>query len=233
MQKYTNKILLTVICLIVLGILSIPVITWLSGGAVFGVKTNNNTQTNTGALNYKGYTAIEISGAWQVQVVRGNYAIEMDNGQNAVSVELEGEVLKLGRTDFSNNPGTGKITVHLPVLTRISISGASSVTASNFAGHDLASLKLDLSGASKLVVGNSSYKEVHISMSGSSSVKFNDSKLQNVDLDTSGMSKLELNSFTNGKLSGNVAGVTEIKYSGTLIKNTVESSGVVNVYNIR
>jgi hypothetical protein len=233
MQKYTNKVLLTVIALIVLGILSVPLITWLSGGAIFGVRSNNNMQISQNYSKYKGYTAIEVSGAWDVQVTRGNYAIEMENGQNAVSVDVEGEVLKLGGADFSKNQGTGKITVHLPVLTGISTSGASKVSVANFNGHDLSSLRLNLSGASKLVVDNSSYKEVHITMSGASSIKFNNSKLQNVDLDTSGMSKLELNSFINGKLSGNVAGATEIKYSGTLIQNTIESAGVINILQIK
>ncbi len=233
MQKYTNKVLLTVIALIALGVLSVPLITWLSGGAVFGVRSKTNIQSSQNYSKYKGYTAIEVSGAWDVQVTKGDYALEIENGQNAVSINLDGEVLKLGSEDFSNNQGVGKIIVHLPVLTGIITSGASKISVSNFKGHDLSSLRLNLSGASKLVMDNSSYKEVHIGMSGASSVKFNNSKLQNVDLDTSGMSKLELNSFTNGKLSGNTAGVTNIQYSGNLIQNTIKSSGVINMLQIK
>lgn len=231
MKKYTNKTLVVMLIVIVLVVLSVPLLTWLFKGSLFTVRPDQNpTQISTKYLNYKGFNAIDVQGVWNVQIIPGDFAIELGNKQNAQYIDLSGQSLKLDNSLSPQNPETAEIIIHVPDITRLSMSGASKVSVTNFKQQSPMLLNLDLSGATKLIVDNSSYKKVHITMSGASNVSFKNSELELVGLDASGVSKLELNSFTNGKLSGSASGATNISYSGTLIENTIQSSGVVNIH---
>jgi hypothetical protein len=230
-KKYTNKTLFVLLIIIVLAVLSVPLLTWLSKGSLFNIRSDQSSQqVSAGYLNYKGFNAIDVQGVWQVQVIPGDFAIELGNKQDGQYIDLSNQTLKLDNSLSSQSQGEAKIIIHLPDLTRLSISGASKVSATNFKQQIPTLLNLDLSGATKLIVDNSSYKKIHITMSGASNISFKNSELEQVMLDASGVSKLELNTFTNGKLSGSVSGAANISYSGTLIQNTIESSGVVDIH---
>jgi len=231
MKKYTNKTLAALIIIIVLVALSVPLLTWLFKGSLFTVRSNQNpTQISTEYLNYKGFNAIDVQGVWNVQIIPGDFAIELGNKQNAQYIGLSGQSLKLDNTLSSQNQETAEIIIHLPDITRLSMSGASKVSMTNFKQQTPVLLNLELSGATKLIVDKSIYKKIHITMSGASNVSFKSSELEQVALDASGVSKLELNTFINGKLSGSASGATNISYSGTLTENTIQSSGAVNIH---
>lgn len=229
MKKYTNKTLVMLIIIIALAALSMPLLTWMSQDSTNIKSSPNSVGVGTQYLNYKDFNALDISGAWQAQILPGSFAISLSNEQDAEYLGLNGRVLKLDNTMSEQGRKSAKIVIHMPDLRELQISGASAVNVANFKQKHPMLLKVELSGATKLMFDSSRYKDIHISMSGASNISFNNSELEKVDIDTSGVSRLELNTFTQGRLSGNVSGATTIGYSGTLIENNIESSGVVNI----
>ena len=229
MKKYTNKILAALIILLTLIVICVPISIWIKASLIKPTPALNPQQLSRADLNYKDFTALNIRGAWQVQILPGAFKIELNDPQNTQYLSLNQQTLTLDNSKLAPNHPKASILIHLPTLNELNISGANKVTVSDFKPTDLAKLSLDLAGASELNINNSSYPNVNIDMSGSSTLKFNHSSLERVNLELSGVSTLELDQLVHGKLSGSSSGLTNIHYRGSLDENTLDSSGLSNI----
>jgi|GEM_PF-3049710 len=229
MKKYTNKILAALIILLTIIVLSVPISIWINASLIKPTPALNPQQLSREYLNYKDFTALNIRGAWQVQILPGAFKIELNDQQNTQYLSLNQQTLTLDNSKLAPNHPMASILIHLPTLNGLNISGANKVTVNDFKSTDMAKLSLDLAGASELNINNSSYPNVNIDMSGSSTLKFSHSILEHVNLDLSGVSTLELDQLVHGKLSGSSSGLTNIHYNGSLDENTLDSSGLSNI----
>lgn len=230
MKKYTNKILVAIISIISILIFSIPIAVWLFRTALINTDAKTNHTTNTTEyLNYKNFDTLDVRGAWQVQILSGAFKVEISNPQDSRFIQLNKDVLTLNSSSIKQPQPVPMLIIHLPELKQLSMSGASRINVANFTQGSSDQLGLNLSGASELIISNSNYKNIKVDMSGTSNLQFKNSELGLVNLDASGVSTLVLDHFTHGKLSGSSSGLTNIRYSGILDENTLDSSGISNI----
>lgn len=233
MKKYTNKILAIIILLVTVLILSVPITVWLFRASLIkAMPYLSHAAVTTEYLNYKGFNALDVRGAWQVQILPGSFKVELRDPQNARFIQLNKDVLTLDNSTLKQQQQASIIIVHLPEIKQLSMSGASKVSVEDFTQNNTNQLGLDLSGASELIISNSNYKNIKIDMSGASNLKFKNSELELVNLDASGVSTLELDHLNHGKLTGNSSGMTNIHYKGTLNENALDSSGISNISGV-
>lgn len=230
MKKYTNKILVAIILIISILILSIPIAVWLFKTSLINRATEtNHTTSTTEYLNYTNFNTLDVRGAWQVQILSGAFKVEISNPQDSRFIQLNKDVLTLDSSSIKQPQPVPMLIIHLPELKQLSMSGASRINVANFTQGSSDQLGLNLSGASELIISNSNYKNIKVDMSGTSNLQFKNSELRLVNLDASGVSTLVLDHFIHGKLSGSSSGLTNIRYSGILDENTLDSSGISNI----
>ncbi len=144
--------------------------------------------------NLKGFKAIEVSSAIDLQISQGEDAVAVSGKdaetRNSVKTEVSNGVLRInvqGRYGIRNNKGKSRVYVSARELNKISASGACDISingefkagdllvklsgASDLRGRIVATtLKLDLSGASDVALKGSS-TDMSIDASGASHVK--------------------------------------------------------------
>lgn len=178
------------------------------------------------------FDSIEASGAFQVEVSRGDgYEVVVTTNDNVVDfldVRKEGNTLVLGLRDASYTNATFRARVSLPDLRGLRLSGASNATINGFdSDNDLA---LDLSGASR-ATGEIRAGGADFALSGASSVELRGGA-ETLDLNGSGASESNLADFpvsaanvelnggsratvnVAGRLDGNLSGGATLTYTG-------------------
>jgi len=183
-------------------------------------------------FNIRGFSRLQISNAFQVEVIRsGSYRVGVrvdDNLREHLRVEKRGETLVIGLEplrSFNLGGATMEAEIHMPDLRGIEVSGASDVRISGFSsGRDF---DAKLSGASYLD-GEITAQDVSIDASGASRIRLR-GKAEDLRLDVSGASNLDLGDFpvqdADIELSG--ASEAEVVLSGTL---DIHASGASRLY---
>jgi len=186
----------------------------------------------TEEFNIRGFSRIDVSHAFQVEVIRSSsYKVEVridDNLREHLRIEKRGETLVIALKPYRSynlHNATMEAEVHMPDLRGIEASGASDVRISGFSsGQDF---EADLSGASYLD-GEITARDVRIEVSGASRVRLQ-GEAEDLSLDVSGASNLDLEDFpvqdADIELSG--ASEAEVVLSGTL---DIEASGASRLY---
>ncbi len=166
--------------------------------------------------DFKDFTGIDAGYSFEVTITQSDsYSVTITAGENAfehIDVHQDGSTLVIGvNTWFFNWFVSPKLTVTMPVLKELGLSGASRGTVSGF--HSLQDLKLHLSGASKLdidmgtggffaelsgaseMTGKLVAASSEIKLSGASHVNLTGSG-GNIKIDGSGASSVDGVSFT-------------------------------------
>ncbi|MBN1693536.1 MAG: DUF2807 domain-containing protein [Dehalococcoidales bacterium] len=130
-------------------ILSVPVL----AGCVRVSLSEKAGPITTRYYNYTDFTGIDVGHAFEVTVTQSdNYSISITAGENAfehIDVNKDGSTLVIGVDTWAINWFVSpKLTVTMPVLNQLELSGASKGSASGFRSSN--DLSVHLSGASEL-----------------------------------------------------------------------------------
>jgi hypothetical protein len=216
---------------------SLAVATILTLGSVAGVAQewkDRESVKGSGNLrsenrNVGNFNAIDIGGAWQVEVKVGNkpsVKVEIDdNLLQYVETKIEDGTLHVGfkkNTPSIRNSKSMKVWITAPELKSVDISGACSAKVDGLRAQDF---RLDCSGASKVKL-NGSIERVTIDASGASSVDLIGIALRTALVDASGASSVTLN--VRETLKVDASGASSVRYKG---KPSVQrdTSGVSSV----
>lgn len=190
------------------------------------------------------FTEIELGDAFKIGISKGNTFEVKAFGTVRNLDELQFKVVNGKLTakyePYRNNRKRTEITIQLPALTYLKLSGATDTDLSGFFSST-DSLKLSVDGASEfdadmewkylaLNIGGASdvtldgvTKEVKVEVSGTSHLIANNLRTENVQANVSGVSRVNVNVLKS--LVGNVSGNSELRYLGNPTTLQVEISG--------
>ncbi|MFN4144252.1 MAG: PspC domain-containing protein [Runella sp.] len=189
----------------------------------------------TKQFEVKDFNRINISGAFVVKITKGNtFKLTADGREEDIEdleVKVENGTLRVGNRQkikvFGKTERIG-LTLTLPTVTDINLAGA---TIAKIEGFDnLASLDLDIAGASKTIV-NIAAQKLDLSVSGASKVELYGSantlhadlagacsldaeqmRIQNAEVSASGVSKANMGKIAN--LRSSTSGVSKVTSEG-------------------
>ncbi|HCA42065.1 MAG TPA: hypothetical protein DEP28_02290 [Bacteroidetes bacterium] len=169
------------------------------------------------------FSSVHISGAMDVKVYIGNEStVEVFAPKNVENVitEVENGKLKIYQKGNSSYEGRIEVIVYTPSLSSAHISGASKLKIEKI---DAVDFSLDVSGASKIVLGGN-VTNLELNVSGASNLDLSNLNVSNAEVDFSGASTGELN--VTGELSVSLSGASVVKYSGNPVIKSERISGV-------
>lgn len=190
-------------------------------------------QRTTRSYSYANFDGVAVSGQWQITIARGDaWGVSVEVPVEAVDrleVEVEGDTLEIGHEgwwfgDFGEQDSF-EVTVTMPALTSIELSGASQLSFSGFEGERLS---LTSSGASEVRAASGRFDTLTLVMSGAGNVDLDGVAVTNAEIQTSGAGNLTLN-MAGGRLTGSMSGAGNLDYRGTVSEQSVSTSGIVTV----
>lgn len=194
-------------------------------------------QRTTRSYDIEGFTGIETSGQWQVTLVRGDawtvelsYPLELER---FIDVRKGGDALILGYnadgawwSDFGSKDALGmSARIVMPALEKIELGGASRLELAGFEG---AELEIDVSGAVAIESRDNRYDELDLALSGAGRADLGGVTATDAHIDVSGALNVTLR-MAGGTLSGDVAGVSNVEYFGTIASQDIDTSGVASL----
>lgn len=162
--------------------------------------------------NVPAFTAVDISGAYEVEiVVRPEQSLEVEGDDNLLALiktEVRNGVLRIDNEEgFSTNHKL-LVRISVPSLAGISTSGASDIVASNVKSD---AFMIDASGAGKLQISGET-KRLDVNMSGAGELDAKDFRAERVSIDSSGAAQADV--YASEELTANVSGAGDVSYYG-------------------
>jgi hypothetical protein len=226
MKKYTTKIVIVLISLLILIAIGMKI---LINNIMTVAPVANSTPTisqNNSSANYSNFDSIIISGSGNVSIKEGAFKVTLNTLPN-IHPELhqDGNMLTIKGLAAKNS-----LIIQMPKLKSVTTEGMVHVDINGF--RNLAApqeiFTLNTAGASAIKVANSELRNIALHTAGAASIDFESCVLEAVNLDLSGSSNINLNTFVNGTLSGKASGFADIQYSGNLT-NKLKYSGSVSI----
>jgi hypothetical protein len=177
-----------------------------------------------------GFTAIDISGHWEVELTRGETTHVKVKAPGDVmeklSVEKQGVVLIL-RTDKKWNPRPGKVTaqITMPSLSDLRLSGLVSLEIDDFSSEILT---INTAGSTSIMGKGNYVNNLRLKGEGVSKLNLKRNSVINADLRYEGVCKIEL-SMAGGELTGRIKGVGKVIYDGEVRKESIRKDGPCKV----
>jgi hypothetical protein len=201
----------------------------------------------SGKRDLTGFTNLEVNGALEADVTAGPaFSVEVSGDQAAVAgvrTKVQGETLVVGREGSAS--GKVHVSVKLPSLRGVEISGASKLVAAGLAGdirvgasgashlHASATkgehMAIDASGASRVEIAGA-VDDLVIDVSGASTVDARDLVVRKAVVDVSGASTLKLN---GQDISGDASGASNVQVWGAPARLAVEATGASSVKSMQ
>ena len=173
-----------------------------------------------------GFTAIEVSGHWDIELARGETTQVKVQAPGDVmenlSVEKQAGTLIL-RTNKKWRPNPGKVTalITLPSLSDIRVSGLVSLKLSGFSSK---SLTINTKGSTSITGKGNHIHNLHLKGKGLSNLNLRQNSVINADLRYEGVYKIEL-SMAGGELTGQIKGVGKVIYNGEVRNESIRKDG--------
>lgn len=190
-----------------------------------GVRGSGNRVTEK--RDVPGFTAIEVSGAYEVEITaqkeRGLEITGDDNILPLVKTEVRGNVLHIESSKSFNINRAITLKITVPELEAISTSGASKITARNINNSEM---DIDSSGASKITVTGET-KKLKIGTSGASNIEAKDLRAERVDVESSGAGYVSV--YATEQLDASANGAARVDYYGNPATVHPEASGAGSV----
>jgi len=194
------------------------------------------------------FTEVEIGSAFEFEIEQSSsYSINVtadDNIIGYVQVSQDGQTMKIRlRRVIWLGPVTLRVSATMPQLHRLTASGASRGTVSDFSSTE--DLDITVSGASR-VTGDIVASNVAFDISGASTIQLEGSA-NDIDANVSGASHLNLEAFPvnnaevnfsgassgtvnlNGKLDANISGASRLWYIGEPTMGDIKKSGASKI----
>ena len=203
----------------------------------------------TETMSFSDFKALEVGSAFQVNIVKSDaYGVKITAGErifDRIQVTQTGETLKIEVTPgifFGTFDAKAEIT--MPMLSSLSLSGATKGTVEGFASTEQFSAAL--SGASLLEMSNFELGDVDFELSGASHLVATGTG-SDLAAEVSGASNLDLANFhvndayvvlsgasratvnLEGKLDVEASGLSNLEYIGEPTLGTINTSGGSNV----
>lgn len=196
----------------------------LLGCPVQGVKGNGEIKTESREMGT--FSAIRAGGAYRLLVdVGGSASLGLRGDSNLlplIETSVKGETLEI-RCTKNLRPTDGiTVTVQLPRLVRLAVSGAVSGRVGNVTGERL---DVELSGAGALALAGS-VAELGLSLSGAGKVRAEELQAEQVRVSSSGAGSVEVRASKT--LDVKLSGVGSVTYHGDP-KVTKQISGLGSV----
>ena len=177
-----------------------------------GSHTTGSGNSASEKRGVSGFTAVEVSGVFQVEIVAGKeYSIEIqadDNILPLIETNVSGDTLRIGLEHSVKTRNDMIVRITAPNIKRVQASGAAKINASGIKND---SFSVDTSGASKVVlIGETAKLDIHVS--GASNIDAEQLPAVNVNIDSSGASKIAVNA--TGELHTQASGASRITYTG-------------------
>ncbi len=189
---------------------------------------NGNMTTETRDL--KAFASLHNSGSTHVHIVYGNtYKVELKGSSNLIpyfKTTVSNGKLEVGYERASVRHDDVEVTVTMPTVGRISLSGSSRVDLHGaFPLIDF--LSVDISGSAVVLLKEAvAANSVTIDISGSGSVDFEKLNCKNAEASLSGSGDARLT--VQDKLKANISGSGKVYYTGNpIIEAHVSGSGKV------
>jgi hypothetical protein len=202
-------------------ILLVASVVVIAGCSRLGIKGDGVITTTNRSI--ADFSAVEISGAYEIQWSSGKPALTISTDQNLlplVTTTVTGDSLHI---DWKENlrPTKGiKITISSASLTDVQLNGAVSMRASNLSGHDL---KLESNGASSIVVGGS-ITNLEVNISGTTKLDATSLHTQTAKVSLNGASDADVT--VTETLNASISGVGLLTYGGNPKSVVKDVSGV-------
>jgi hypothetical protein len=177
-----------------------------------------------------GFTAIEVSGHWEVELTRGETTQVKVKAPGDVmeklSIERHGEALVL-KTNKKWRPNPGKVTalIAMPSLSDLRLSGAVSLEISGFSSEILT---INTAGSTSIMGKENYVNNLRLRGEGVSKLNLKRNSVVNADLHYEGVCKIEL-SMAGGELTGKIKGVGKVIYDGEVRKESIRKDGPCKV----
>jgi len=177
-----------------------------------------------------GFTAIEVSGHWEVELTRGETTQVKVKAPGDVieklSVEKQGVALIL-RTDKKWRPSPGKVTalITMPSLSDLRLSGLVSLEIDGFSSEILT---INTAGSTSIMGKGNYVNNLFLKGEGVSKLNLKRNSVINADLRYEGVCKIEL-SMAGGELTGRIKGVGKVIYDGEVRKESIRKDGPCKV----
>jgi hypothetical protein len=185
-------------------------------------------------VDHSGFDRVDVGGQWIVTIERGDAwrvsleapveildDVEVERDGNELSVEYEGGWCP----GCFRDDKTLEVTITMPALASLELSGA---TVASFSGFEGRELTLDVSGAVELRGTASRFETLILDLSGAGGVDLGDVLVTDAEVDVSGAGNVTLR-MAGGRLTGDMSGAANLEYFGTVSEEAIEKSGFVNV----
>lgn len=182
------------------------------------------------AFPLSGFTAIEVSGHWEIELTRGETSqVKVKAPKDVLenlSVERQAATLIL-RTDKKWRHSPGKVTalITMPSLSDLRLSGLVSLELNGFSSE---SLTVYTKGSTSITGKGNHIHNLHLEGEGLSNLNLRRNSVINADLDYEGVYKIEL-SMAGGELTGKIKGVGKVIYDGELRNESIRKEGPCKV----
>jgi hypothetical protein len=177
-----------------------------------------------------GFTAIEVSGHWEIELTRGETTqVKVKAPEDVMenlSVEKQAGTLIL-RTDKKWRRSPGKVTalITTPLLSDLRLSGLVSLELIGFTSE---SLKVYTTGSTSITGKGNHIHNLYLKGEGLSNLSLRRNAVINADLRYEGVYKIEL-SMAGGELTGKIEGVGKVVYDGEVRQESIRKGGPCKV----
>ena len=175
------------------------------------------------------FTTLELRGGWELDlthasefsaVLSGDRELvdtaEVSAGGDRLSIHLEGDV---------DEDRTVRILITAPAIEALSLAGAVNGTIT---GLDAAELTVLTEGATNLIFEDSTIGDLALQTAGAANIDLGESLVENALLNLEGATQLRI-TMDGGSLTGRVAGVGNVRYSGDTSSVNVDTDGIVRI----
>ena len=200
-----------------------------------GVEKRAESSVERGDYVSKEYSAtdfrrLRFTGGWKAELRQGEeYAVILrfpENYRSYLSVKTQGRLLDI---DFDHSINMGgrhlEAEIVMPELTEVESLGGIDLQILGFSGDELS---LTVKGGSNIRGDGGAYERIALNLQGGSNVDLLDLPAENVRVDATGAANVKVR-MSGGDLTGSISGAGAIKYTGTVRRQDVTTSGVTSV----
>ena len=196
----------------------------------FGANADNKFITKN--YDYTGFTGIQIGNAFEANIVKSDsYTIKFDINEKYeeyLRVKVDNGVLKISLENvpikkFNISSGDLKVTIALPEITMLKVSGACKVYFKGDFSIAMGKFKCYMSGASKVYGLNISCSECNTEVSGASHLEMA-TTCDKADIEIDGASKILIQANAN-EMKVDARGAAKAEITGIVREFDIEGSG--------
>lgn len=204
----------------------------LTFAAILGFVLTSEAQT-VKSFDYQGFEGLDISHWFDVEVIQdNNYSIVITISEDMdkyLEVENKNGILYIGldnpsRRVLRNESKIAKATITMPVLNRLTLSGASKFNTNDTFDCGKEKFILKISGASVIYQLGIIAKNSQITISGASNIRDFKGDFGEIDIKVSGASKIDAELIAE-ELDIEISGASKAEINGEFEKIDLECSG--------